>query len=168
MSSETIRDFIERREKELRRHQASLEAQLEAISAELNELATAKGSLGDAQLKHEEGEIFAYAMAPGTTIKELAIQALLDQFSNGGTLTDIRDFIRDAYGRKILPSSLRTQMHRLRVDRVLNQEPSSDTWDFQPGKRALYAMYNHPSSRKAMRELRDDPESTMQSEPSSD
>jgi hypothetical protein len=157
MSRETIREFIERREKELRHHQAALEAQLDAIRAELDELAVAKGSLGNAQLRREEKEIFAFAMAPGTTIKEMVIQALLDRFPKGGTLNEIRDFVRDAYGRNIPPSSLRTQMHRLRVDGVLGQEPSTDTWNFRDGKRKLYAMYDHPSSRRAMRELKDDP-----------
>jgi hypothetical protein len=159
MSSETIREFIERRKNELLRHRQALEAQLEIIGAELKELIAAEGSLGDVQFRREEKEIFAYAtMDPSATIKELAIQALLDRFAKGGTLTEIRDFIRDAYGRTIAPSSLRTQMHRLKDDGIIGQEPSSDTWNFQDGKRRLYAMYNHPSSRRAMRELRDDPE----------
>jgi hypothetical protein len=160
MSNETLREFIERREKELRHHEAALEAQLNIIKAELNELATAKNGLGQAQVTREEKEIFNFAMAPGTTIKELAIQALLDRFTKGGTLTEIRDFIRDAYGRTVAPSSLRTQMHRLKEAGVLGQEPSTDTWNFQDGKRSLYSMYNHPSSRRAMRELKDDPEPT--------
>jgi hypothetical protein len=157
MSSETIRDFIERREKELRHHRAALETQLRVVNAELDELDTAKRSLGDAQVERVEKEIFAFAMAPGTTIKEMVIQALLDRFPKGATLVDIRDFIQDAYGRDVLPSSLRTQMHRLKDSEVLGHEPSTDTWDFRQGKRPLYAMYNHPSSRRAMRELKDDP-----------
>ena len=92
------------------------------------------------------------------TIKELVIQALLDHFPNGGSSQDIRDFIRDAYRRVIPPSSLRPQLHRLKVDQILGQDPSTDTWNFQDGKRkALYAMYDHPTSRRAMRELQDEP-----------
>jgi hypothetical protein len=160
MSSETLREFIERREKELRHHEAALEAQLSIIKAELQELAVAKSGVGDAQFAREEKEIFTYAvMDPHATIKELAIQALLDRFPKGAMLNTIRDFIRDAYGRSIAPSSLRTQMHRLKEAGIIGQEPSTDTWNFQDGKRRLYAMYNHPSSRRAMRELRDDPES---------
>jgi hypothetical protein len=89
------------------------------------------------------------------TIKELVIQALLDHFPDGGTPVDIRDFIQDAYGRDIIPSSLRPQMHRLKADGVLGQDPSTDTWNFRDGKRPLYAMYDHPTSRKAMKELQD-------------
>jgi hypothetical protein len=93
----------------------------------------------------------------GMTIKEVVIQALLDHFPKGGTAADIRDFIRDAYGRVIEPSSLRPQMHRLKADDVLKHDPSTDTWDFaNPRKRQLLAMYDHPTSRKAMRELQDD------------
>jgi hypothetical protein len=90
------------------------------------------------------------------TIKQLVIQALLDYFPNGATATQIRDFIRDAYGRVIDPSSLRPQMHRLKADEVLGHEPSTDTWNFRDGKRGLYAMYDHPTSRKAMKELQDE------------
>jgi hypothetical protein len=94
---------------------------------------------------------------PDKTIKELVVQALLDHFPDGGTAADIRNFIRDAYGRTIEPSSLRPQMHRLKTDEILRHEPSTDTWNFRDGKRALYARYDHPTSRKAMRELQDEP-----------
>ena len=90
------------------------------------------------------------------TIKELAIQALIDHFPNGATMMEIRDFIQDGYGRRIFPSSLRPQMHRLKEAGVLGQDPSTDTWNFQDGKRHLYAKYDHPTSRQAMNELKDD------------
>jgi len=90
------------------------------------------------------------------TIKELVIQALIDHFPNGGTMMEIRDFIRLGYGRTIEPSSMRPQMHRLKADGILGQDPSTDTWNFRDGKRQLYAMYNHPTSRAAMKELKDD------------
>jgi hypothetical protein len=89
------------------------------------------------------------------TIKELVIQALLDHFPKGGTTIEIRDFIQDAYTRDIMPASLRPQMHRLKADGVLGQDPSTDTWNFRDGKRSLYAMYDHPRTRKAMKELQD-------------
>ena len=97
------------------------------------------------------------------TIKELVIQALLDGFPNGGNMMEIRDFIRAGYGREIQPSSLRPQMHRLKADKVLVQDPHTDTWNFTEGKRHLYAMYDHPTSRRAMRELQDEPALTEDS-----
>jgi hypothetical protein len=91
------------------------------------------------------------------TIKELVIQALLDGFPHGGTMMDIRNFIRAGYGREIQPSSLRPQMHRLKADGVLGQDTSTDTWNFTDArKRQLYAMYDHPTSRRAMKELQAD------------
>jgi hypothetical protein len=92
------------------------------------------------------------------TIKACAVQALCDKFPEGGTAAQIRDFIRDAYGRTIAPSSLRPQMSRLKADGVLTHEPAKDIWNLVPAKRTLYLMYDHPSSRKAMQELKDDPE----------
>jgi hypothetical protein len=91
------------------------------------------------------------------THKELVIQALLDHFPNGGTAAGIRDFIRDAYGRVIAPSSLRPQMHRLKAGNILEHTTSTDTWNLNLRKRQLYAMYDHPTSRRAMKELQDDP-----------
>jgi hypothetical protein len=87
------------------------------------------------------------------TIKELVIRALIDNFPDGGTTVDIRDFIQDAYGRDIMPSSLRPQLHRLKTDEVLGHEQSTDTWNFRDGKRQQYMMMQWPSS--AIKELRD-------------
>jgi hypothetical protein len=61
-----------------------------------------------------------------------------------------------AYGRKILPSSLRPQMNRLKADGVLVYDSSTDTWNLTPEKRLGYVMFDHPMSRKAMQELQDD------------
>lgn len=72
-------------------------------------------------------------------------------------MMDIRNFIHDAYGVVIVPSSLRPQMHRLKADGILGQDPTTDTWNFRDGKRQIYKMYNHPTSRKAMKELHDEP-----------
>ena len=60
------------------------------------------------------------------TIKKLVIQALLDHLKMGANAALMRDFIRDAYGRKIEPSSLRPQLHRLKADGVLTHDSSTD------------------------------------------
>jgi molybdopterin-guanine dinucleotide biosynthesis protein A len=89
------------------------------------------------------------------TIKELVIQALIDHFPNGGTANNIRDFIHNGYGRTIEPGSLRPQMHRLKADMILTLD-ANDIWNLDPRKRVLYGMYNHPTSRAAMKELQTD------------
>jgi hypothetical protein len=108
---------------------------------------------GLSQLELAQGQATKYE---AMTIKEVAIQALVDHFPKGGTMMEIRDFIRLGYGRVIEPSSLRPQMHRLKADGILGHDPSTDTWDFRDGKRLQYAMFDHPTSRAGMKELKDD------------
>ena len=87
------------------------------------------------------------------TIKQLVVQALLDHFPTGANATLIRDFIRDAYGKVIQPSSLRPQLHRLKADGVLTHDTSADLWNLTAEKRKQYRLYNHPSSEKMRTEL---------------
>ena len=100
------------------------------------------------------------AVYQNKTLKELTIQALIDNFPDGATIAAIREFILDAYGRPLALASLRTQMHRLKADSILEFDPSSEIWNLDARKRVLYGMYDHPTSRAAMRELQDDPENT--------
>ena len=88
------------------------------------------------------------------TIKELVVQAIVDHFPNGGKSADIREFIRNGYGREIDQASLRPQMHRLKADTILTQD--GEIWNLDLHKRTLYAMYDHPTSRAAMKELQDE------------
>jgi hypothetical protein len=55
------------------------------------------------------------------TIKDLVRQALSDNFRDGATPTQLREFIRDAYGREIDPDSLRPQLFRMREEGLINQ-----------------------------------------------
>ncbi len=99
------------------------------------------------------------AAAPyaGWTIKQMVVQAFLDHFRRGATSQQLREFIHVAYGRPIDPSSLRPQMHRLKGAGGLEHDSSTDKWNLTKDARAKYTMYNHPSSRAAMEELKDDP-----------
>src|SRR5262249_20764006 len=90
------------------------------------------------------------------TIKDLVVQALLDAFPYGATTIEMRDFIRTGYGRTIDPSSLRTQLHRMKAAGIVGQDASNDNWNFRDGKRQLYSMYDHPTSRRGMQELQDE------------
>jgi hypothetical protein len=150
-----------------RNHNSSLEEALRVVppAADLSALA-ALNSFSPLSTSTGVGYPWLPSINPRfatATIKELVIQALLDGFPNGATMMEIRDFIRAGYGREIQPSSLRPQMHRLKTDQVLGQDPATDTWNFRDGKRTLYSMYDHPTSRRAMRELQDEPELTEDS-----
>lgn len=180
MADETTREFLDRRERELSNQLAAARSHTATIEGELREVKMAKEALGSMPGRvalegrvtigglKARGTLSAHATIAGglsadpsryagMTIKELAIQAIIDGFPNGATMMDIRNFIRDGYGREIPPSSLRPQMHRLKADGILGQDPSTDTWNFQDGKRRQYVLYNHPRSRAAMPELKDEP-----------
>src|SRR5260370_5041465 len=58
------------------------------------------------------------------TMKELVIKALSGHFPNGATAKQLRDFIRDAWGRDIARENLSPQLSRLRWDKVIGwKEP---------------------------------------------
>jgi hypothetical protein len=174
MAEETVAQFLGRRERELLAQVSALRGQLAPKEAELAQVQKMRALLPGgaresamdelkASLAHSFGDLVAAPAAPGTpdpysnkTIKELVIQALLDHFPLGGTAAAIRDFIRDAYGRTIEPGSMRSQMHRLKADRILQHDAEKDCWDFATGKRALYDTYRQVPSANAMPELQDE------------
>lgn len=63
------------------------------------------------------------------TIKQMVVQALLDHFPKGASAAEIREYIRDGYGREVDPSSLRPQMHRLKAAGVLLHYAADDVWN---------------------------------------
>jgi hypothetical protein len=180
MSDENLYSFLSKRERELTAQISALKAQIEETRgflaqrerelAEVRQIRASQTLAGAAYAEFQKTAGLAPTNSNATvnqlapidltryehmTIKELVVKALVDHFKNGATTIDIRDFIQDAYGRDILPSSLRPQLHRLKAEGVLGQDPSTDTWNFQDGKRRQYSMYDHPSSRRAMKELQD-------------
>lgn len=90
------------------------------------------------------------------TIKQAVVQALIDHFPNGARTVELRNFMKAGYGKEVEQSSLRPQLHRLKADGVLSFDQENQTWNLHPRKRMLYTMYNHPTSRAAMKELQDD------------
>jgi hypothetical protein len=178
---ETTIQFLDRRERELTAQISALNGQLAPKEAELLQIKRVRAALNlvtdlsksmssEAEpTANQQTASFNYEAAltrviggrsmPGyqaMTIKELLIQALLDHFPLGGTAAAIREFIKDAYGKGIEPNSMRTQMHRLKVDKILQHDATKDIWDFATGKRALYDTYRQVPPAKAMPELRDD------------
>jgi hypothetical protein len=155
MTDETLSAFLTRRERELRNQISGLNGQIEQMRGqlgqreqELREIQRVRASLtlaggnfsgsmetvvglpplsGNANIA---GEIPPEILQRfnGMTIKQLVIQALGDNFKSGGTAIAIRDFVQDAYGRDILPSSLRPQLARLKAQGIIEQDPKTDTW----------------------------------------
>ena len=179
MADESVAHFLGRREQELIAQIKALKGQLAPLEAELAQVQTMRSFLpGGANSLEPSDNVateaakflrqFAHDEAKGAfsltgkyvqmTIKELVVQALLDGFPDGTTAAKIRDFIRDAYRRPIEPSSLRPQMHRLKEDGRLVYDQATEKWRLPPAARRQYALYDHPTSRQAMRELKDDVE----------
>jgi hypothetical protein len=204
---ETLRDFLNRRKRELAAQVAALKGQIAPKEQELRDIdaaiaalpavapdhASARNALISSATRnalissadHKNGLTVTlrsgqnwlaadatHVHAPAAlkkspyqqmTIKELVVQALIDNFPQGATAPEIRAFIRDAYDRDIESSSLRPQMHRLKSDGKLVTASavvgSGDVWNLEPQARMLYARYDHPTSRSAMKELQDDPSS---------
>jgi hypothetical protein len=173
---ENLFQLINRREQELLNQISALRGQIEVKENELSYVQKAKAATAIsvsinhtiapftpttettvAPLPPEVVERFA-----GMTIKKLIVQAMLDNFPHGATAARLRDFIRNAYGRPIEPSSLRPQLHRLKADGVIvnhgNRPPGNDHWSLNPEKRRHYNWYNHPGSEAARTELQHDEE----------
>ena len=178
---ETVRDFLVRRKRELTHQRAAQRNEAAMTEAELAEVDAAMAALppltpveahsGGAVALETTTRVHATARASmsvgagltahttvipgpnyeGMTIKQLAVLALETNYPNGATMMDLRDFIKNAYGRVIEPSSLRPQMHRLKADSVVTHDPSTDTWNLTPEKRRHYSMYDHPTSMAAMK-----------------
>jgi hypothetical protein len=186
MTEETLFEFIDRRQRELESQLAALAGEanrvgrlIEAKKQELAKIQRIRESTTErpGERPHLPKNLRVSVLGPVTrlrtidalpadianrfaemTIKGCVVQAIVDKFPEGGTAAEIRDFIRDAYHRTIPPSSMRPQMKRLKADGVLTHEVKTDTWNLVPEKRAIYLRYDHPSSRRAMKELKDDPE----------
>lgn len=182
-AGETLAQFLVRREHELTALISALEQQLGPYKAELaaikkmKELADTFVGFGlKAELVREgdKGGVSVRISDPDglvarapigdrfakMTIKEMAVQALIDGFPDGAPLNVICQFIINGYRRPVEQASLRAQMHRMKADGVVTQ--NGEIWNLDPQKRRLYAQYDHPSTRAAMQELKDDPVPTDQ------
>lgn len=167
MTEETVDQFLARRERELMSSVSVLRNQLGTLEAELAKVQRMRSVLVEPAPPPPSNVLFSpnnlsitelvVASYATRTIKDLIIQALIDGYQHGATTAELKGFMRAGYSRNVDPGSLRTQLHRLKSAGILTHDPSNDTWNFQDGKRSLYARYDHPSSRKANPDLQDDP-----------
>src|SRR6266852_1100628 len=132
-SDGTLRDFLDRRERELTEKATKLRNELAPYEAELADIRRAKVALGynlagmlteflqDASSPNDAatraGNIPAGGMLAGNpseriTIKGLAVKALDEKFRQGATAQQLLEFFRDAWGRDIDRASLSPQLSR--------------------------------------------------------
>ncbi len=183
MTDETLHSFLSRRKRELMHRIAALRGHIEPLERELAEIERVQSSLPHSVFAQNSWYVqtslvaldgvtvetdvslppLKNALPPQVaarfaqmTIKECVVQALLDAFPDGATPAQIREYVFSVSGREILQSSLRPQMHRLKADGILEQNTSSDTWNFRGGKKeAAFGMNEYPTSRSAMKGLKD-------------
>jgi hypothetical protein len=183
MTEETTEQFLARRERELMNRVAALRGQLNPLEAELGDVQRMRALMAEKTDKNLDAakrammagmperttnaDIYTSSINPlkdlvnpyaGKTIKELVVQSLLDAFPKGATTMEMRDFFRSGYGRTVDPSSLRTQLHRMKAAGIVIQDTSNDNWNFCIGKRALYDTYRQVPPPDGITELQDDPD----------
>jgi hypothetical protein len=174
MTEENTAQFLGRREQELIARIKALKGQLNPLEAELVQVQNMRALLpGSPQHNSlspnysEARKALVEALTPsasnpltspyqGMTITELTVQALLDSFPDGATPGEIYQFIQTAYRREIEQPSFRTQLHRLKNAGILEAE-GLNLLKLTNTARRNFAMYDHPSSRKVMKELQDEP-----------
>ena len=182
--TETVREFLDRREAELSDEIASLQGQLAPKEAELAEVRRAKGALGIPVLRrvhvdysvdisttnsasspvtpesvpdpsswqnnsleaaaqivrqqHASRAVGTVAASQGfadmvyryehMTMKQLVLRALFQHFHDGATSRQVREFIRDGWGRNIERENLSPQMSRLKAEGSIVQDEISKKW----------------------------------------
>ncbi|MEA2974769.1 MAG: hypothetical protein QOF19_289 [Alphaproteobacteria bacterium] len=99
----------------------------------------------------EAGERRPFLQFEHLTIKQLIIKAFTDRFTDGATASELRDFIRDAYGRDIERASLTPQLSRLKEERVVEylRHPESDQGGVEddPSKFVVVKPFNSSTRR---------------------
>jgi hypothetical protein len=142
--SETLREFLIRRERELTHRLSALQAELGPVEAELAQIRRARTAVDTAPtlsgLNSNAApptgfdyvgpllELLDTKSPSEMTIKQLVIRAFTAQFRKGATPAQLREFIRDAYGRDIERGSLSPQLSRMKAEGLIEQDAATDVW----------------------------------------
>lgn len=113
--SQTLRDFINAREGEIR-------AQIKALNDELRELRAAKSAIEGASTP-DAGR----APSSRMTHRDMIV-AVLDERSEGGTSDKVIEWVREKFGVDIPQASMSSQLSRAKSDGVLDLEQSTKIW----------------------------------------
>jgi hypothetical protein len=132
MSTESLRDFLAKREKELTASINQMRRAIIPFESELAEVRRAKAAVGLTDTKeHEKLQTQYMLIGPDATrglanpylrksMKQLAVEALKTEFKKGATAAQLLQFFHDAWGRTdISRESLSPQLSRLKASGVL-------------------------------------------------
>ncbi|WP_146636270.1 hypothetical protein [Nioella nitratireducens] len=112
--SQTLRDFINARESEIK-------ASIKALNDELRELRAAKSAI--------DGSAPAAERASGNRVTHRdMIVAVLDERPNGGTSDKVIEWVNAEFGVEISQASMSSQLSRAKSDGVVSLEQSTKIW----------------------------------------
>jgi DNA-binding transcriptional ArsR family regulator len=174
MAGPKLADYLEIRERELesqisnvRGHLAPLEAELAQVRKMRSLIADARAAgltdlASDAILPDPPAqsalEQVAQAIQPAVsqlsqlaaaqsetlTIKEMILRALRNHFKKGASPSELRDYMRDAFGKDVDRNSISPQLTRLRELGAVEQYELDGKWKLT----RTGVMYDHPTSWK--------------------
>ena len=130
MSSISLREFIERREAEIRELRASLLLELKELKAAKLAIESSVQSTASTSDKRFQTTTTS-STSRNPTIKEMVV-AVLEARNGRGNADDIKSWIFEDFQRDIARSSLSPQLSRLREDQKLAYEPDGGVWSLPP------------------------------------
>jgi len=113
--SQTLRDFINARE-------AEVKAQIKALNDELRELRTAKSAIDAPPAPSAER-----GASNRVTHRDMII-AVLDERPEGGTSDKVIEWIREKFDTEIPQASMSSQLSRAKSDGVVSLDMSTKVW----------------------------------------
>jgi hypothetical protein len=136
---ESLYAFLERRSRELTNQIAALKSHLTACETELAHVQSAqrqfanfpeadRARMGFPMAMRQSHRLMEQTYSANLTIKQLIMKAMRAHFKDGATAADLRDFIKDAYGRDIERASFSPQLSRLKAQGLLHQNPETERW----------------------------------------
>ncbi|MGO8798405.1 MAG: hypothetical protein ACLQJL_04900 [Roseiarcus sp.] len=159
MAEETLRAFLDRRERELEHQIAGLRGALKEKEAELADIVKARaaipGTLGDAGRRQNallgsladvpspftgptgnatnalQNPFISRTIDLGTlpTIQQMVQRALKDAFPQGASPHLLRAYMQNVFGMNVQPDSLRSQLARMKNKGVISKSEDGDMWE---------------------------------------
>ena len=173
MNDEDFSSYLKRRERELIQQTAAIRGMLIPKEKQLEQIRQAMQAIGiqpsyTEQLKPfmdqtqvDLDQVVASALgntplpllAEALTIKEMILRALKDHFHGGATPSELRDYMRTAYGRDVDRNSISPQLARLRDEGIVknaNTSKEGGKWQLALGVSAedLVAIGHWPPGAK--------------------
>lgn len=121
MEKLSLREFIEKREAEIKNLMVSLKRELKELRAARDAIMSESTAAKSSEVRDIDSD------SPKRTIKEMALISLMDH-GGSGTAEEILEWISEGFGKIIERSSLSPQLSRLKADGRLELDAHSMIW----------------------------------------